>query len=209
MPKPVQAVPHPYHHGSLPPALLEAAEAILERDGFQALTLRAVARAAGVSHAAPAHHFGDLAGLLSDLAATGYVRFRAALLADMASAGPKPSDRLHAMGRGYVRFAHGHPNLFLLMFRSERLDTRRPALHEAMRDAFNALAEAASASADAGAASRNTDAAAPADRLADVVAAWSIAHGLALLLIDGRLRPLLDGTDADALVGAALSRLRL
>ena len=202
--------PSPYHHGSLPTALLGAAEAILERDGFQALTLRAVARATGVSHAAPAHHFGDLSGLLSDLAATGYVRFRAALLAEMEASGPAAKDRLHAMGCGYVRFASDHPNLFRLMFRSERLDRSRPALQDAMRGAFAALAEAASASAGTGTPPRMASGtfAAP-GQLADSVAAWAIAHGLALLLIDGRLRSLVDDSDSEALIGAALSRLRL
>ncbi len=200
----------PYHHGSLRAALLDAAEAILERDGFQALTLRAAARAAGVSHAAPAHHFGDLTGLLSDLAATGYVRFHAAVLAEMAAAGPAPADRLHAMGLGYVWFARAHPNLFLLMFRGERLDPQRPALREAMEAAYGALAEAASASADAAAAPRDATAtAASSGRLADITAAWAIAHGLALLVIDGRLRPLTDDAGVDALVSAALSRLSL
>src|SRR5262245_7555964 len=55
----------PYHHGALREALLKAAETVLRRDGLAGLTLRAVAREAGVSHAAPTHHFGDLTGLLS------------------------------------------------------------------------------------------------------------------------------------------------
>ncbi|HEY0912120.1 MAG TPA: TetR family transcriptional regulator, partial [Bradyrhizobium sp.] len=56
----------PYHHGALRDALLQAAERVLERDGLSGLTLRAVAREAGVSHAAPTHHFGDLTGLVSE-----------------------------------------------------------------------------------------------------------------------------------------------
>ncbi|MCG4958224.1 TetR family transcriptional regulator, partial [Alistipes finegoldii] len=70
----------PYHHGDLAPALLEAAERVLKRDGVEKLTLRAVAREAGVSHTAPQHHFGDLTGLLSELAAIGYNRFRDTML---------------------------------------------------------------------------------------------------------------------------------
>src|SRR5882672_9013424 len=65
----------PYHHGALNEALLKAAERVLERDGLQGLTLRAVAREAGVSHAAPTHHFGDLTGLVSELAAIGFRQF--------------------------------------------------------------------------------------------------------------------------------------
>src|SRR5438128_46512 len=68
-----------YHHGDLHDALLKAAETVLERDGVQGLTLRAAAREAGVSHAAPTHHFGDMTGLLSELAAVGFRRFGTAL----------------------------------------------------------------------------------------------------------------------------------
>ena len=71
----------PYHHGDLHDALLAAAERVLERDGLPGLTLRAVAREAGVSHAAPTHHFGDLTGLLSELAAIGFRRFNEAMAA--------------------------------------------------------------------------------------------------------------------------------
>src|SRR6201993_1506468 len=75
----------PYHHGALRDALLQAAEKVLERDGLPGLTLRAVAREAGVSHAAPTHHFGDLTGLLSELAAIGYRQFNEAMRAANAS----------------------------------------------------------------------------------------------------------------------------
>src|SRR3979409_1804454 len=71
----------PYHHGALREALLKAAERVLERDGLAGLTLRAVAREAGVSHAAPTHPFGDLTGLLSELAAIGFRMFNAAMAA--------------------------------------------------------------------------------------------------------------------------------
>src|SRR5262245_66654252 len=66
----------PYHHGSLREAVLRAAESILKRDGIRGLTLRAAAREAGVSHAAPKNHFGDVTGLLSDLASDGFARIR-------------------------------------------------------------------------------------------------------------------------------------
>jgi len=116
-----------YHHGALRDALIEAAESILIRQGIQGLTLRASAREAGVSHAAPKNHFGDVMGLLSDLAAVGFARFRAAMEAHIRKSDPAPA-RLEAIGRGYVSFARTHPDLFLLMFRSERLDFTRPAL---------------------------------------------------------------------------------
>src|SRR5580693_8015630 len=85
-----QAAGSSYHHGALRDALLEAAERVLERDGLPGLTLRAVAREAGVSHAAPTHHFGDLSGLLSELAAIGFQQFNAALAKAGASADGSP-----------------------------------------------------------------------------------------------------------------------
>src|SRR5438309_8434092 len=83
----------PYHHGALRDALLQAAERVLERDGLAGLTLRAVAREAGVSHAAPTHHFGDLTGLVSELAAIGFRQFNATMEAARATgnAGPEKS----------------------------------------------------------------------------------------------------------------------
>ena len=129
----------PYHHGSLREAMLRAAESILERDGIGGLTLRAAAREAGVSHAAPKNHFGDVMGLLSDLAAVGFARFQATMEAHVRKSDPAPA-RLEAIGRGYVTFARSHPDLFLLMFRSERLDFTRPALRSAADAALDVLA---------------------------------------------------------------------
>ncbi len=130
----------PYHHGDLAAALLGAAAEILERDGLPALTLRAIARAAGVSHMAPAHHFGDLAGLLSELAATGYRRFSAQLCHAQDHPGARTPRR--ATGQAYVAFARTNPGMFLLMFRSERLDFTRPALAEAATGASRARVRA-------------------------------------------------------------------
>jgi AcrR family transcriptional regulator len=194
-----QAVGRPYHHGDLRAALLDAAEAILERDGIQALTLRAAARAAGVSHAAPAHHFGDLTGLLSELAAVGYRRFGAELLAAMEAAGDDPKLRMRAMGLAYVRFARTCPGMFMLMFRSECLDTARPALRDANDAAGQALRDAVVARAGG-------TAMAPAHIIAEAAAAWSLVHGFAVLLLDGRLEPMISAlpgnNDAEALLDA-------
>jgi len=193
-----------YHHGDLKPVLLAQAELILERTGIQALTLRAAARAAGVSHAAPANHFGDLTGLLSELAAVGFARFSAALAAARDAAGHDPRDRAKAMGRAYVDFARTHPGLFVLMFRAERLDTTRPALRDAMDAAWQAL--------------RGVDRAVAADRGASLprtaaTACWALVHGFAMLLLDGRLDAIIGslpiGEGADALLDAVLATTRI
>src|SRR5215211_8730704 len=114
----------PYHHGDLHDALLGAAERVLERDGLGGLTLRAVAREAGVSHAAPTHHFGDLTGLLSELAAIGFRMFNAAMVAANNSE-THPLMKGMASAKAYVAFAQAHPGMYGLMFRNERLDMTR------------------------------------------------------------------------------------
>jgi AcrR family transcriptional regulator len=175
----------PYHHGALHQALLQAAETVLRRDGISGLTLRAAAREAGVSHAAPTHHFGDMTGLLSELAAEGFRRFGAALAA---SAAPQASagERMEAMGEAYVAFAREDPAMFLLMFRSERLDATRPALRQAMDEAFGLLTRGVSAR-HAGEAQSE-----PLALTAEIVRAWSMVHGFAMLMIDRRLEPVLS-----------------
>src|ERR1043166_8428270 len=135
----------PYHHGALRDALLTAAETVLERDGLQGLTLRAVAREAGVSHAAPTHHFGDLTGLVSELAAIGFRRFNMAMAGSCTPDTPYPV-RGMARAKAYVAYAQAHPGMYGLMFRTERLDYSRPSLHEAAEASFGGLASAIAAS---------------------------------------------------------------
>jgi AcrR family transcriptional regulator len=211
MPQDDSASIRPYHHGALRTALLEAAERILERDGIQGLTLRAAAREAGASHAAPKNHFDDLSGLLSELAAVGFNRFAAAMAA--AAANAPPNLEMAAIGRAYVTFATGNPGLFLLMFRSERLDKARPALAEAMRASMAALAAAAGAPrVPSGDPPGDPLGIAPAgvEGIARMTAGWSMVHGFAMLLLDGRLTPFLErlppGMDAMALLDAVLRR---
>jgi AcrR family transcriptional regulator len=180
----------PYHHGDLAPALLRAAEEMLDQDGQHALSLRAIARRAGVSHMAPAHHFGDVTGLLSELAAVGYRQFAARLTE--AQAGLAGLERARATGRAYVAFAREKSGLFLLMFRSERLDFSRPALLEAAGGAARALRE--SAGVGSGLREEATGGTGRSD-LARMVFEWSLVHGFAMLLIDGRLDGVLGGPD--------------
>jgi AcrR family transcriptional regulator len=192
-----------YHHGALHQALLEAAEKVLERDGLQGLTLRAVAREAGVSHAAPTHHFGDLTGLVSELAAIGFRQFNSAMAAANSS-GPSMPEKAMAKAKAYVAYARAHPGMYGLMFRTERLDMTRPSLHEAAHASFAGLAGSIGAS-------RNETIAAEAlslDQAAAIARAWSLVHGFTMLLLDGRLTDILhrlpEGTDAETLLDAML-----
>jgi AcrR family transcriptional regulator len=193
----------PYHHGALHGALLEAAERVLERDGLAGLTLRAVAREAGVSHAAPTHHFGDLTGLVSELAAVGYRQFSAAMTA-AAGAGTSLTEKAMAHAKAYVAFAQAHPGMYGLMFRAERLDMKRPSLHEAANASFAGLAVAIGASRY----EQISEEALSLDQAAAIVRAWSLVHGFTMLLLDDRLSDVLrripEGTDAETLLDAML-----
>ncbi|WP_426610957.1 TetR/AcrR family transcriptional regulator [Bradyrhizobium sp. McL0616] len=194
-----------YHHGDLKSAVLLAAEKILERDGLQAVTLRAVTRAVGVSHTAPKNHFDDLTGLLSELAAVGYLRFAEALAEAGNSTSGDARDRLRAMGSAYVAFARVHPKLFLLMFHSERLDMKRPSLLAAIDESRQSLRTAVISAAEAKPMK-------PVQVAARATASWALVHGLAMLLLDGRLRNTmasLPGVDAETFLEAVLDAARV
>lgn len=185
----------PYHHGALREALLAAAETIIRRDGLPALTLRAAAREAGVSHAAPSHHFGDLPGLLTELAAVGFARFAAQLKEINASPHRKRWDG----ARAYVAFAGANPALFQLMFRSDRLDISRPSFVAARAEAYRLLAQARGVVTDTPSV----------EELGNIIGGWSLIHGFSMLLLDGRLKPVLaaapEGTSMDDLFEAVLA----
>ncbi|MGW6736784.1 TetR/AcrR family transcriptional regulator [Streptomyces sp. NPDC055013] len=159
----------PYHHGDLRRAILTAALDAIAADGPSALSLRDLARRAGVSHAAPAHHFKDRTGLLTAIAAEGF-----GLLADTLNEAVELKDA----GVRYVRFAREHPAHFQVMFTPELLRTDDLELTTARTLAGDALRGAVSAVRPE---SLGIDA-----RLAGV-AAWSLAHGFATLLLGHNL----------------------
>jgi AcrR family transcriptional regulator len=195
----------PYHHGGLRDALLEAAERVLERDGLAGLTLRAVAREAGVSHAAPAHHFADLTGLVSELAAIGFRQFNTTMVAARGM-GASPLEKALARARAYVAYAQAHPGMYGLMFRTERLDMSRPALCDAAHAAFAGLAGAIGATRH----EQISEQTLSLEQAADIARAWSLVHGFTTLLLDGRLTDILSrlprGSDASTLLDAMLKR---
>ncbi|KGN37841.1 TetR/AcrR family transcriptional regulator [Knoellia subterranea] len=160
---------HGYHHGNLRDAVVAGAVEAIGRSGVVALSLREVARAAGVSHTAPAHHFGDKTGVLTAVAAQGY-----SLLADALAA---PSVRsLVDAGVAYVEFAVAHPAHFDVMFRRELLRWDDADL---LREGQRARQALRAALADGG----------PVDE----AAAWSVVHGFATLWLTGAIPD--DGTD--------------
>ena len=174
-----------YHHGDLERALIEAGLAIVEESGIEALSLRAVARRAKVSHAAPYHHFAGKSELLAAVAAGGFQRMvatiqkQAAVSLDQPVAhSADPFDPLRAVGRGYIAFALNHPSVFRLMFRPELTTPREhPQLVAAEAQAFHALLTAIVALQQAGLISGR-------DPRPPSAFAWSAVHGLATLHLD-------------------------
>ncbi|MFE3442726.1 TetR/AcrR family transcriptional regulator [Nocardia sp. NPDC059180] len=160
-----------YHHGDLPGALVRAAVELLEEGGASELSLRAAARRAGVSTAAPYRHFADRDALLSAVAAVGYRE----LATDLAAAHPAPTtaDDLSAIAIAYVRFALDRPGLFRVMF-AEPCDPTSPerlAATEAIKAYVTSIAQQVFPESDPE---------------AMTTALWALVHGLAFLYLDGK-----------------------
>ena len=183
-----------YHHGTLRSALLEDANVLLNETGQEALSLRALARRAGVSPRAPYRHFLDKEALLTALAAEAFTAFGTALAAaDLAA---EPGRELEAQAIAYVRFALEAPGRFQLMFGPRRV-VGNEGLTAAKEAAFGVL----QARVDLMAAPGD-------DNRAHAVGYWALAHGLAVLFLDGRVRDELDGTDDEIMRRVAGATLR-
>lgn len=166
-----------YHHGDLRRALIDAAVESIVETGPSALSLRAVAKRAGVSHAAPAHHFGDKAGLLTAVAAAGYDRF-----ADALDRAWEDTGDFIEVGIAYVRFAIDNRPYFETMFRPELLHEDDPDLARAEARSRAALVRGA------GELKPGPDGQVP-EYNANALGAWSLVHGFAGLLMTGNFPP--------------------
>lgn len=193
-----------YHHGALRPALIAAAEAVIAERGLDRFSLRETARRAGVSPAAPAHHFKDVRGLLTAIAAQAFADLADALGAADEAAGPDREARIKAQGMAYVAFALDRPARFDLMWRKALLDNDDPHLSEAGNRAWELLD-----SATRGPGAPHSGPLDPA--LAPSTAAWSIVHGFARLAIDGAFGPEPDAADraAQIMLPLVLDHLRV
>lgn len=197
--KALSAEPRPYHHGDLRRALVDAGRRLLEQEGVGALSLRAVARVAGVSAAAPYHHFKDRAALLYAIAHEGNVALHSAMRTafDGAEAGQA---RIVAVGLAYVSFALENPGLSRLMFETSRLYDHFPDPSEPEGQIPRLLAETFGASLPA----RRSDL----DRHLAATAGWAMFRGLAEVARFRTLEPFkaLQGGER-AFLEAVLSRV--
>ncbi len=191
--KSAKPTPKSYHHGNLRESLLLAAETTLAERGLQGTTLRDVAKAAGVSHAAPYHHFASLNDLLAAVAERGFVALGDAMA--LASATPDTRERLLQIAQAYVGCARAQPARFRLMFAPQLNQAGQyPELKTASHRAFGFLMAAACAHD-------------PVKGPELALCGWSLSHGLSNLLIDGAFDALpTPVTDTDALVRQLAAR---
>lgn len=180
-----------YHHGDLRQALIETAETLLAERGVERFSLRECARRAGVSPAAPAHHFGNVTGLLTAIATLGFQGLADAMEAQARGAAT-PQARLQAIAGGYIRYALGHPDRFRVVFGRFALERTDQALQAAGARAYQVLASTVAALPQ-----RSTDI------TAAIVVAWSLVHGFVTLVLDGHTPFIEPGEDK----AAAIERL--
>lgn len=172
-----------YHHGNLRQALLEAARELASEVGVDGFTLREVARRAGVSHAAPYHHFSDKATLVQALATEAFEQLTKAMLEAKVQQ-QEPLLSLKATGLGYVKFALAFPTEFRFMFRRDLGISNQPdaskseQLKRVSSAAYQVLLDAILECQQAGLLAAN-------DSQVMAMSAWSIVHGLASILLDG------------------------
>ena len=127
-----------YHHGDLPNALRRAAVEVIEERGAGGFSLREVARRAGVSHTAPAHHFGDMKGLLTSVAEEGFAALHE-VSEEAVATSDDPVDQLTALGQAYVSLATTHRGHCEVMFRTDIIDTDDPELMSCGLEAYEVL----------------------------------------------------------------------
>jgi AcrR family transcriptional regulator len=172
-----------YHHGDLPHALLDAAEALIRERGNEAWSLREVSSRVGVSPSAAYHHFASRDALIGALSARVFAELGARLQQAAADASGDHQARLIALGSSYVHWALEDPAVFRLAFgagRIEPITPINPHPHDVLVDELDRLVESGDL--------------APSSRPGAETAIWAAVHGLATLLADGIIQP--DGPEA-------------
>lgn len=178
-----------YHHGDLRNALRAAASELIRQRGAESVSLREISQAAGVSHAAAYRHYADKQALLADLAELGFRELADINRAAVAATPGGPVEQLRASGQAYVEFGVQHPHLLQLMFAGVVADWQA---YPGLVAASGALADALADIIRAGQASGELKAGPGGDL---TLAAWSMVHGLTLLIIGGHVQATTTGAD--------------
>jgi len=182
-----------YHHGNLPIKLIEAAVSVLSQVGITKLSLREVARRAGVSHGAPAHHFGDKQGLFTAIAAAGFRLQTEKMQEARRNVGRDSQAQLSAIGRAYILFAAEQPEYFGVMFQRDIINEDDSSYLEALEASATVLKETIS-----GLGSIDVKDSGQVD--AKFIASWGMVHGIATLLLSGNLKEVSDANDLNNLL---------
>ena len=198
-----QPTPKPYHHGDLHQEILCAACALLEENNIASLSLRAVAKKVGVSHTAPYRHFKDKESLLAGIAAGGYDELATQLAKAVESHPADPAAQLQEAGYRYVQLALGSPQCTQLMFSGILpCDDTYPELKESGDMAFDGLKTIIEEGQSRGVFKKG-------DVELLALSAWSVIHGLSLLLVSGNLPEILSKTIDNRSLTAAVTATML
>jgi AcrR family transcriptional regulator len=196
--RPARKRPGQYHHGDLRQALIQAALRTIDRQGVEALTLRAVGATLGVSRTALYRHFADKDTLLAAVAAEGFRTLHAALVQAWEGAG-RGREGFRAQGHAYVAFGTTHPSHYRVMFGGYVTRTAKGSdVEVAGAAAFGALLEALVELQQQGLFRRD-------DPLLQARYVWGTVHGIAMLIITGKMGP--QPPAGEALAAYALERL--
>ena len=189
----------PYHHGDLRRALILAAERVLEREGPQALSLRAVAREAGVSPAAPYHHFKDKSDLLLAIAGAGFEALGESLKAAVEA---DTEQKMTTIGCAYVKFARDNPALYRVMYDCSRDADAMPGMENAEDKEHSGLKLVERSMIQAG-----VD---PDDEVGlklACITAWCAAHGVAEMVGFAQFKPMIEALGGeDKFIEALIAR---
>ena len=180
-----------YHHGDLKNTLLDAADELLRRDGLQGFTMRACARLANVSHTAPAHHFGDINGLLTAIAARGYERLLAILQGKLQLIIGDLHEEIYATSVAYVEFAETYPEHFRIMFRKDLVADNMGSPRDLVLETFTELTNVILRQRGEPEISLGDELylnVKGTEVISDIFICWSYIHGYSHLRIEGQLR---------------------
>jgi AcrR family transcriptional regulator len=191
-----------YHHGDLKNALRDAASALIAERGVEAVSLREIAQAAGVSHTAAYRHYADKQALLAAIAEDGFRQLADINRRTIAQTPGGPVPQLMACGRAYVRFGVQRPHVLQLMFSQAIPDwSAHPSLQQASEELARTLADVVAAGQAAGAMQ-------PAPLGEMTLTAWSLVHGLAMLLVGRRIPvPTIDDAFVEHMAGQCVGLL--
>lgn len=196
-----------YHHGDLPNALLQALEVLVTAKGVAGVSLRETARQAGVSHSAPAHHFGDLEGMLESFALQGFSILHEAMLDAIAAVDSRGDaqalDYLNEIGIRYLTFAIEHPAHYEVMFQREvkHEDFEGSPMEVASAQTFGPLAVVVGQLVEQGVI-------APENGRYAATMMWGMVHGIAMLWNEGKLPHFYEDHTPEEVISGVMDTMR-